>query len=69
MAKESSLAISGTGEDDGVVMPMIVLLKPNLHKSDIAASYRETPPITRVGTPNWMCEGTFEPLTAQNPKR
>jgi len=69
MAKDRSLAISGTGEDDAVVMPIIVPLKPNLHKSDIAASYREMPPNTRVGTPNWMYEGTFEPLTPRKPKR
>jgi hypothetical protein len=69
MAKDRSLAISGTGEDDAVVMPIIVPPKPNLHKSDIAAIGREIPPNTRVGTPNWMGEGTFEPLTPQNPKR
>jgi len=40
MAKESNLAISCTGEDDAVVMLIIVPLKPNLHKSDITAVSR-----------------------------
>jgi hypothetical protein len=40
MAKESNLAMSGTGEDDGVVMTAIVPPKPNLHKSDITAVSR-----------------------------
>lgn len=52
----------GMGDGSGVFMLIIVPLNPNLHKSDIAAIYRETPPNTRVGTPNWMRAGTFEPL-------